>query len=184
MSTSTSTSLYNVQVVQPTVSGTNVTVQAVGAGQRLSIPRRALAPLLSSIPVQMISKVLLKCTSKEDKKESKTFTIRNINPSVVKTCVSLKSLIRAQLGEEILKEFDVGYLHGNSVVNVRNPDDLQEVWSNILKGTKVILWCNGLNIQPVHGGYLGDDLETPRPKKSKKRKRGDMMTLIIPWKIL
>ena len=74
----------------------------------------------------MISKVLLKCVSKEDKKVFKTFTIRNINPSVIKTCLSLKSLIKAQLGEDILKDFDIGYLHGNSVVNVRNSDDLQE----------------------------------------------------------
>ena len=169
--TPTTSSLYNVQVVHPTISGTNVTVQAVGAGQRLSIPRRALAPLLSSPPpVQMISKVLLKCVSKEDKKVFKTFTIRNINPSVIKTCLSLKSLIKAQLGEDILKDFDIGYLHGNSVVNVRNSDDLQEVWSNVLKGTKVTLWCNGLNI-PVHGGDLEDDV-APKPKK--KRKRSDI----------
>ena len=72
-----------------TVRGTNVTVHAVAAGRQLSRPRarQALLPLLSNAPqVQMIPKVLLKCANKEDKKEAKTFTIRNINPSVVNTC--------------------------------------------------------------------------------------------------
>ena len=87
-------STYNVRMVRPTISGTNVTVQAVATGQQL--PRPAL-PL--SRPVQMIPKVLLKCASREDKK---TFTIRNINSSVVKTCESFKSLIRAQLGGEVV----------------------------------------------------------------------------------
>ena len=106
-------STYNVRMVRPTISGTNVTVQAVATGQQL--PRPAL-PL--SRPVQMIPKVLLKCTSREDKKEAKTFTIRNINSSVVKTCESLKSLIRAQLGGEVVKDFDIGYQHGTAVVNM------------------------------------------------------------------
>ena len=97
-------STYNVRMVRPTISGTNVTVQAVATGQQL--PRPAL-PL--SRPVQMIPKVLLKCASREDKK---TFTIRNINSSVVKTCESFKSLIRAQLGGEVVKDFDIGYQHG------------------------------------------------------------------------
>ena len=102
-------STYNVRIVRPTISGTNVTVQTVATGQNL--PRPAL-PL--SRPVQMIPKVLLKCASREYKKEAKTFTIRNINSSVVTTCESLKSLIRTQLGGEVVKDFDIGYQHGTA----------------------------------------------------------------------
>ena len=41
-------------------------------------------------------------------------------------------------------DFDVGYLNGASVVSIRNEDDLAEIWSSLLKGDKVTLWCNGL----------------------------------------
>jgi hypothetical protein len=153
---------YGVQMLRPTISGTNVTVQAVASGQQLPHQVRR--------PVQMIPKVLLKCASREDKKEAKTFTIRNINSSVVKICETLKSLIKAQLGEEVVKDFDIGYQHGTAIVNMRTSDDLQEVWSNILKGTRVVLWCNGLN---NHSKELfedsEDDIVSLKPKRKKRK---------------
>ena len=54
------------------------------------------------------------------------------------TCSLLKSLIRAQLREDISAyDFNVGYLNGASVVSIRNEDDLAEIWSSLLKGDSV-----------------------------------------------
>ena len=33
---------------------------------------------------------------------------------------------------------------GNSVIGICNPADLAEIWSDIRKGKKVVLWCGGL----------------------------------------
>lgn len=41
-------------------------------------------------------------------------------------------------------DFDVGFVSGNSVISTRNPGDLAEVWSDIKRGRKVVLWCDGL----------------------------------------
>ena len=72
------------------------------------------------------------------KVDGKTFTLRNIDPSKVKTCDQLKSVVRAQLQDDICTaDFDVGYLQNNTVVSLRSPEDMQEIWSNIMKGTKV-----------------------------------------------
>ena len=79
-------------------------------------------------------------------RESKTFSLRNVDSSVVTTCGALKSLIRAQLCSDIDSVFDVGYQLGNSVINIRSADDLREVWSSIQKGTKIVLWCDGLKV--------------------------------------
>lgn len=47
-----------------------------------------------------------------------------------------------------MNEFDVGYQHGAAVVILRSPHDLKEVWLNVLKGTKVVVWCSyGLKMQ-------------------------------------
>ena len=86
-----------------------------------------------------ISKVLIKAVKSDGKKvDGKTFTLRNIDPSKVKTCDQLKSVVRAQLQDDICTaDFDVGYLQNNTVVSLRSPEDMQEIWSNIMKGTKV-----------------------------------------------
>jgi len=63
----------------------------------------------------------------------------------VGTCSRLKSLIRAQLREDITSsEFDVGFVSGNNVVSIRSEQDLAEIWSNLLRRDKVLLWCDGL----------------------------------------
>ena len=43
-------------------------------------------------------------------------------------------------------DFDVGYVQNNSVVTLRSHEDIRvhEIWSTLSKGTKVILWCDGL----------------------------------------
>ena len=57
---------------------------------------------------------------------------------------------------DIVDEFDIGYIQNNTVVSLRSP--VQEVWSSIVKGDNVTLWCDGL-----HGK------ESPRGKSTKKR---------------
>ena len=95
---------------------------------------------------QQIVKVLLKAVAKYDKKKSKTFTLRNIDVAAVGTCSRLKSLIRAQLREDITtSEFDVGYVSGTNIVSIRSGEDLMEIWSCLLKGEKIVLWCDGLS---------------------------------------
>ena len=61
----------------------------------------------------------------------------------MKTCSQLKTLIKACLQEDVesASEFDIGYLHNNSVINLRSGIDLQEVWQN---GVELTLWCDGL----------------------------------------
>lgn len=77
----------------------------------------------------IISKVLIKAVKSDSsgkKADGKTFTLRNIDPSKVKTCSQLKTLIRAQLQEDIRtrRNFDVGYIQSKSVVILRSSEDM------------------------------------------------------------
>ena len=169
---------------QTTIRGTNVTVQAL-AGQEVYpkplLPRQVVITPLQGSQGKVIPKILLKCISKENKKDYKTFYLRSIDPSAVKSCAALKTLIRAQLCGEVEEEFDVGYQQNNVVVNIRSSDDLIELWSNVMKGTNVILWCDGLKkISSVprtkrpHAIQCSDDDDEPEDaskKKSSKPKR-------------
>ena len=171
-----------------TINGTNVTVQALPmTGPRpMLTPRSSGQVIYSSTPsCFLISKVLIKCVSKENKKESKTFSLRNVDSSVITSCVTLKALIKAQLRDDVGKEFDVGYQHNNSIVNTRSSDDLLELWSNIRQGKNVTLWCDGLKTVGVavqHKRLANavevsdeDNLEASRKKstaaKPKKKKK-------------
>ena len=111
----------------------------------------------------LISKVLIKVVKRDGKKaEGKTFTLRNLDPTKIKTRDNLKTLIRAQLQGDIRSgDFDVGYLQNSSVVSLRSREDIQEVMSNAAKGTKVTLWCDGLQSISAVGN------------KAKKRKQQD-----------
>ena len=40
-------------------------------------------------------------------------------------------------------------MNGNSVISIRNQEDLSEIWVDLCKGKKVILWCDGLNVDSV-----------------------------------
>ena len=41
---------------------------------------------------------------------------------------------------------------GSSVISIRNPDDLSEIWSDIKKGKRISLWCDGLKTKGSVGG--------------------------------
>ena len=44
----------------------------------------------------------------------------------------------------LLKEFDVGYCNGSTVVSIRSEQDLRDIWLELKRGVKIILWCDGL----------------------------------------
>lgn len=175
---------------QTTISGTNVTVQALNTGRDASrpLPRQVLANSVVNTPTRpvqqsgsgsddaVISKLLLKCVSREAKKESKTFLIRNIRPAAITSCNALKALIKAQYGNEIRDSFDIGYLSGTIVVNLRSSEDLRELWVSVLQGTKVNLWCDGLKA-PGRKRQIGTDdsdddaEEVSVSKQANKKKR-------------
>ena len=58
----------------------------------------------------------------------------------------------------ILSEyFDVGYMNRNNCVSIRNKEDLVEVWSIILKGMSVVLWCDGLRSGGAKRKFIRDE---------------------------
>ena len=46
--------------------------------------------------------------------------------------------------DDPVKEFDVRYYQSSTVVSIRSPRDLAEVWNDLKAGKKVTLWCDGL----------------------------------------
>jgi hypothetical protein len=67
------------------------------------------------------------------------------------------------LQEDIRKgDFDVGYFQNYSVVTLRSPEDIQEIWSSLSKGTnftKVTLWCDGSSSRSSRKRKKQDDSE-------------------------
>ena len=56
----------------------------------------------------------------------------------------LKSLIKAQLSDDLVDRFDVGYVQNNKVVNLRSKEDIRDLMGSVQKGENVLLWCDGL----------------------------------------
>ena len=79
------------------------------------------------------------------------------------------------------EEFDVGYQQNNVVVNIRSADDLNELWSSVMKGTNVVLWCDGLKKidsaprSKRRRAQCSDDDDEPEcsSKKTKKKRKKD-----------
>ena len=107
-------------------------------GSRLSeqLPRResvvmdASASPASSVGLlarPVINKLLLKAFSKSSKKDPKTFTLRNVPTATINTCEQLKDEIRVQLQNDVVQEFDVGYIQGSTSISIRTSHDLSEI---------------------------------------------------------
>ena len=97
-----------------------VTIRSIVLRTQQLIPRQ-----------QPIAKVLLKTVNKKKKNAgAKTFTLRNVDSSIINTCSQMKALIRDQLRNDITeKNFDIGYLQSSTVISIRNKDDLAEISS-------------------------------------------------------
>ena len=96
-----------------------------------------------------IDKVFLKAVSKENSKEAKTFTLRNIDTAQVSNSDDLKELIKEKLGDDVkdCDYFDVGYIQrpGDRVIMIRTEEDLADVWREMrTPNSKIQLWCDGL----------------------------------------
>ena len=103
---------------------------------------------------------MLRAALKNNLKEVKTFTMRNVDISTIKSIYELKSVIRGHFMEDIKPSFDVGYVQGSNLIRVRSKDDLSEMWSEIRKAKNVCVWCDGL-------------IESSSKKRSRKRKNSD-----------
>ena len=116
----------------PTVScnlaGAKITVNSVrnpstSAGpSNAHLPGRVLITPLSftaSSSHNAIKKKLLKAVTKSSKKDPKSFMLRDVNIKSIVTYDQLKQLIMTQLSRDNIKEFDVGYYDGSTVVSIR-----------------------------------------------------------------
>ena len=92
--------------------------------------------------------MLLKAITKGIPKSPKTFTLRNIDTTEIASAKDLKKIMKAQFSDDIVNcdDFDVGYISGinANVVTIRSREDLTEVWREVYKGSKIMLWCDGL----------------------------------------
>jgi len=142
-----------------TLGGSSVAPGRVIVNPLTSTP--SPAPVNTPVcPPHLISKVLVKAYIKGRKKDSKKFTLRNINPDKVSTTHKLECVIRDQLFDEISRSsFDIGYIQGSHTVTIRSKEDLLEVWSNMKKSSNIILWCDGLkkSISESKKGAISSD---------------------------
>lgn len=115
-------------------SGSSFTVVGVNNGsvnaQQAGVRRVLITPLGQTAHQPVIAKVLLKAVTKTGKKKEKVFTLRNINPSNVRSCDELRRLIKHQLSDDVIAEFDVGYVtstRGEKVISILSTEDLLEL---------------------------------------------------------
>ncbi len=144
----------------------------------LSRSQQAHQLMPTQITKPPIKKVLLKAVSRGSKgKEPKLFTLRDIRPEAMTSCTALKILIKAQLSQDITEEnFDIGYLHGNTVVDIRSKADLDELWDGLRRRLNTTLWCDGMtgeaqNLLIGRKRSAQDDEEPEKNKEKKKKKK-------------
>lgn len=102
--------------------------------------------ITQSTPITLC-KLLIKAVHKGEKKKKdsgKVFTLRNINPVCVSKVEDLKSLIKAQLSDDLPDQFDIGYVLNNKIVSLRSKEDIRDLMGSVQKGDNVLLWCDGL----------------------------------------
>ena len=108
-------------------------------------------------------KLLIKVVEKGEKQTKdpgKIFTLRNINPTSVSSVEDLKSLIKAQLAEDVVDHFDIGHIRSNKIISLRSKEDVTELMSCVQKSDNILLWCNGLR-------KIASEKKNPRKRKSK-----------------
>lgn len=143
-------------VNQPTLSsglGRGVVITRLGAGHTVQSQNQqqifvSPAGRANTIVPKLLIKAVCKSSSKrEAAKTCKTFTLRDVNVGQVITRDQLKQVIKLQQADDITGDFDVGYCQATTVVSIRSPQDVMEVWNDMKKGVKVVLWCDVLNLK-------------------------------------
>lgn len=123
-------------VVTPLGSQTsqrNVVVTPLGysqSSQLLNVSHQGLSATATTV----INRMFLRAVMKRGNKEGKTFTIRNINTSEVRTCECLRDIIREQLAHNIVDGlFDVGFVDGSHVVRIRSGESILSILRQLRK---------------------------------------------------
>ena len=125
--------------------------------------------------LRVVGKILLKAFS-QNKKASKTFTLRNLPLASINSVNQLKTEIKRQLQSDVNEDFDVGYLEGSTQISFSSSHDLSGIWSDVSKGKKVTLWCDGLKEHEQEKRCLRadeDQEELLHPAKKRKSKATD-----------
>lgn len=136
-------------------------------------------------PPITLRKLLIKAVhkgEKEKKDSGKIFTPRNINPICVSKVEDLRSLIKAQLSDDPVDQFDVGYVLNNKVISLRSREDIGDLMGSVQKGNNILLWCDGVRKEPekkntrkrkakssVIDSSGSDDEDSPSKRKKEDR---------------
>ena len=74
------------------------------------------------------------------KDSGKIFTLRNINPVSVSKVEVLKSLIKAQLGNDLVDRFDIGHVQNNKIISLRSKEGIADLMSShsVQTGEKIV----------------------------------------------
>ena len=100
-------------------------------GVLTQLPARAVPTGASECHVFMLKAVGVgKRKSKSYKRYPKTFVFRDVHLGIVRG---------NQVSDDIVRDFDVGYFEGSTVLSIRTEHDLMEIWQELKKGAKVIL---------------------------------------------
>ena len=120
---------------------------------------------------------MLKAVCKGASKEAKLFTLRNVMQSSIISCDNLRSLIKSQLSDDIIKgPFDVGVVQNNSsAVSFRSAEDIAEFWEYIRNGKNITLWCDGMISSKKRKKTVDDipdtdDEDSDFPKQKRRNK--------------
>ncbi len=146
--------------------------QRVFAATRSSLNSQPSSSASHQHTANKVDKVLLKAVNKKGKKDSKTFTLRNVNQHALLTSDDLKRVIRMKLSDDITSgDFDVGYVQGTTVVRIRTSEDLEELWSLLRQPQKnTVLWCDGLTAGAGHKRKHSDDEDDSDTEQQQSRR--------------
>lgn len=177
MSVSNKATSYVIVGSQAAISGSQAVISPSGHRHRPVL----VTPVLPPKPT--IDKLLLKAVMKGKPKESKMFTLRNLDPNRIVSCKDLMREIQVQLSEDMTgSTFDVGFIQGNSAVSIRSNKDLVEIWDLVQKGKNIVLWCDGIVLAKENRKEnrkrsarvdSDDDSEIEQKRRSKKKKKDD-----------
>ena len=152
-----------------------VTITPLTGAQQALLRQKQVPGVVPRQTEVCIKKTLLN-TSKGKGKDFKVFTLRDINPKKIASCKDLIDLIRTQINDDVTStSFEVGFMQNNSAVTIRSSEDLSDIWSQMLKGKSIMLWCDGM-ISKENGRRRPDDDfddDITDQQQTKKRKRKD-----------
>ena len=174
-------------VVSPLSSVGHPPSSPINQRQVLATPLCVQRPVGTPLPtgqrsVGKLDKLILKEVCKSTKKDSRNFTLRNLNTTEVCSCDDLKKVIRSQLHQDITsKDFDIGYVQGSNVIRIRSREDLSEMWIDLRNPkSKMTLWCDGLKEssskaarQTLCETESDDEESMPKSKKKRRQPRND-----------